>query len=148
MRVPTPPSIRCADGTVREGRYVVPDPDWSLGLGDVDLSRLWVDHACSLIFEDTRVMIENSFTVHAVDGVDHLLDPGERIALGPFVAIYPDRLISASVASDYSLRLDFVSGAWIHVPQDDHYEAWEVSGPGGRLVVCPPAGGDGLAVWT
>ena len=22
------------------------------------------------------------------------------------------------------------------------------SGPGGRLVVCPPAGGDGLSVWT
>jgi Family of unknown function (DUF6188) len=146
--VPTPPYIRSADGTVREGRNVVPGPDWLLGLCDVDLTRLWVDHACSLIFEESRVMIENSFTLHTVDGAEHLLDPGERRSLGPLLAIYPDRLIRASVASDGSLRLDFVSGAWIHVPQDDHYEAWEVSGPGGRLVVCPPAGGPGLAVWT
>jgi hypothetical protein len=127
---------------------VAPSADWSLGLDDVDLTYLRVDNACSLIFEDTRVVIEGSFKVHTPDGVDHVLDPGERNSLGPLLEIYPDRLIRAAAGADCSLRLDFLSGASIHVSQDDHYEAWEVTGPGSRLVVCPPAGGGGLAVWT
>jgi hypothetical protein len=32
--------------------------------------------------------------------------------------------------------------------QHPQYEAWQVVGPGSRLIVCPPASGSGLAVWS
>ena len=82
-----------------------------------------------------------------VAGVRHALDPGERAGLGPLLAVYPDVLGTAAVDSDGTLRLLFASGSSLVVPPDDHYEAWQIEGPGTRLVVCTP-GGTELAVWT
>jgi len=85
--------------------------------------------------------------VHA-DGVDHELDPERRGELGPLLAVYPNTLSSASVENDGTLRLGFTSGAHIVVPPHPMYEAWHVSGPGTRLIVCVPGNSGELAVWT
>jgi Family of unknown function (DUF6188) len=75
------------------------------------------------------------------------LDPDVRANLGPLIAIYPAYLASAEVETNLTLRLTFEGGATIEVPQNPHYEAWHVVGPGSRLIVCPPEGDGTLSVW-
>ena len=91
-------------------------------------------------------MIETAFSLTA-NGTEHTLDPGHREELGPFLALYPATLSSATVDADLTLRLSFASGAAITVPQHPRYESWHIVGPGSRLIVCPPAGAGTLAVW-
>jgi len=113
-------------------------------LSGVDLSFIRIDHQTRLQFEPVEVVIESPFTLKSGD-VSASLDGREE--LGPLLALYPDTLMSLSVGSDCTLRMTFASGASIEVPADPHYEAWQVVGPAGALVVCQP-GGEGLACWT
>lgn len=98
-------------------------------------------------FEATEVVIESPFVLRR-DGVEYTLDPGERANLGPLLALYPDSLSAATVDAASTLHLSFVSGATIFVPGDPQYEAWQVNGPGRRLVVCDPGTEGKLSVWT
>lgn len=55
-------------------------------------------------------------------------------------------LVGQSVASSVgfktgSLRLVFETGARLRVPFDEHYEAWQLTGPTGRTWVSVPGGG-------
>jgi hypothetical protein len=111
-----------------------------------DLSYLRIDHQARLQFGDTQVVIESAFLLEA-RGVVHELDPGVRISLGPFLSLYPNVLSTLGVQRDGTLSLHFESGATVTVPPDPNFEAWQVDGPGTRLVVCPP-GGSPLAVWS
>lgn len=111
-----------------------------------ELTYIRVSHQTRLQFGQTEVVIESPFELR-VAGVRHALDPGERAGLGPLLAVYPDVLGTAAVDSDGTLRLLFASGSSLVVPPDDHYEAWQIEGPGTRLVLCTP-GGTELAVWT
>jgi hypothetical protein len=145
--VPTPPYIRKSDGSISEGQVFHPGQDWLLQIEPCDLTFIRVDHQSRLQFETTEVMIESPFELRTA-AATHELDPGDRGGLGPFLSVYPDTLSRGFVEPDCSLHLEFVSGTRIIVRQDAHYEAWQVSGPGSRLIVCPPAGGaGGLAVW-
>jgi hypothetical protein len=105
-----------------------------------------VDHQTRLQFGEFDVVIECPFRLTARDGSVHNLDPGVRGSLGPVLALYPDALIAATVAADAALQLRLASGATLDVPADARFEAWQVNGPDGFLVVCAP-GGDKLAVW-
>jgi hypothetical protein len=66
----------------------------------------------------------------------------------------PDRfpsLLNQSVTSasaDYTgtLILGFDSGTSLRVEPDPDYEAWNITGPRGRMIVCMPGGE--LAVWS
>jgi Family of unknown function (DUF6188) len=119
----------------------------SLQIEATDLTFIRVDHQSRLQFEGTEVMIESAFELRTA-GVIHELDPEDRAGLGPFLNLYPDTLAAGFVEPDCSLHVDFVSGTQIIVRQHARYEAWQISGPGSRLVVCPPAGGGGgLSVW-
>jgi hypothetical protein len=145
--MPWPPFIRNSDGSIQQGRVVHPGPDWSLKLEPPDLSFVRVDHEIRLHFESTVVVVATHFELRTVDET-HELSPENRAELGPLLDVYPDSLAKASVDADCSLVLDFVSGSRIFVPPDEYYEAWQVQGPGSRLVACLPAGGaGGLSVW-
>jgi len=61
------------------------------------------------------------------------------------LAVYPDRLESSTVAADGTLTLTFSSGAGLSVPPLLEYEAWQVNGPDGYLVVS--SGRAELTVW-
>ena len=91
-------------------------------------------------------MIESPFAL-TVGGVEYRLNPESRGGLGPLLDVYPDDLVAAVTGPDCSLTLKFASGARILVEQAPDYEAWEIVGPGSRLVVCPPAGNGTLTVW-
>ena len=124
-------------------------PPWPQVLervGGRDMTFIRVDHQTRLQFGEFEVVIESPFRVTTPDGSQHNLDPGVRASLGPVLDLYPDALITAIVEADATLRLRLASGAALDVPADAHFEAWQVNGPDGFLVVCTP-GGDRLAIW-
>jgi hypothetical protein len=139
-----PPLIIESDGTRRQGTVVRPGLDWNLDLRDLELSYFRIDHQTCLHFEDTVIQVGCPFTL-TVEGKTHVLDEPED--LGPLLAQYPDTLITGTVDQDGSLHLGFRRGWTIDVLPNPHYEAWQIYGPGKRVVVCPPDGGT-LSVWS
>ena len=140
------PEIRSSDGSVRPGTTVSPGELPALGLDGVDLVFIRIDYQTRLQFGTTEVVIGTPFSLATDDG-DQTLDPADRAGLGPLLSVYPAALASAVVETDLTLHLTFASGTRIEVPQDSHYEAWQVAGPGSRLIVCPPEGDRTLSYW-
>lgn len=140
------PYIIRSDGEKDVGVMIRAGEGWNLKIAPRDLTYLRVNHQARLQFGETEVVIESSFLLQAGDA-ELRLDPGERGALGPFLGLYPNTLVDASVDARATLRLCFGSGATVTVPSDPHYEAWEVSGPGNFLVVCVPGSSGELAIW-
>lgn len=144
--VPDSPGVRDSDRSKRTGRAVRPDAEPTVLIGPCAITYISVNHQTRLQFDDVEVVIESPFVLSA-DGVEHQLDPQDRSGLGPLLNVYPDDLLAAVTRRDCSLTLEFASGATIFVEQDPHYEAWQIDGPGSRLVVCPPAGDGTLSIW-
>ena len=93
---------------------------------------------------DHEVTIETSFTVS--DGQLHWT--GEPLTEGASAAVHPlqhREVTSAQVSPDGALALRFDAAA-LTVSPDPTYEAWQVRGPDGLLIICAP-GGDYLAIW-
>ena len=145
--MPELPLVRESEGTDREGATRQPGEDLSLRIDDRDLAFIRIDFQTRLQFGATEVTIGCPFSLRR-DGSEVNLDPEDRDSLGPILTLYPDSLRSASIDSGGTLRLEFVSGAEITVPQDPHYEAWVVQGPGEQLVVCTPGTTGDLAIWS
>ena len=139
-----PPVIIESDGTRRQGKVVWPGQDWNLGLGDREMSFIRIDHQTWLQFGEIAIVIGCPFTLKVGD-ISLLLN--EREDLGPLLAQYPDTLTAATADEDGTLRLTFGRGWTIDVSPDPRYEAWQITGPGKNLVVCPPDGGT-LSIWT
>jgi hypothetical protein len=59
-------------------------------------------------------------------------------ALGSLIG---QRVVSAVGFKTGALRLVFESGAWLTIPFGAHYEAWQLTGPSGRVWVSLPGGG-------
>ena len=125
--MPEPAIIR-SDGTKDIGRVTRAGEDWSLELSPCDLTYLRVNHQARLQLGEAEVVIEGAFRVQEGD-LELTLDPGDRRALSPFLGLYPNTLVDASVDAEATLRLSFSSGAIVTVPSDPHYEAWQVSEP-------------------
>jgi hypothetical protein len=94
----------------------------------------------------TEITLGTAFNL-TLEGNEYSLDPEHRSDLGPFLAVYPATIVSAIISPDLGLQVQFTNGAQIEIPQDPNYEGWQIAGPGSRLIVCPPAGGSGLAIW-
>jgi hypothetical protein len=143
--MPDPVIIR-SDGTKHSGRVTRAGEGWSLTLAPCDLDYLRIDHQARLRFGEAEVAIESRFGMQIGDP-ELTLDPEKRSTLGPFLGLYPNTLVEASVDAQATLRLSFSSGAVMTAPSDPHCEAWQVSGPGKSLVVCMPGTSGQLAVW-
>lgn len=141
------PAITHSDGAVHLGDYVPPSAVPPLGLDGCELDCLIVLNDVRLQFGDTLVVFGTPFMLTSV-GWKGWLDPEERAALGPLLAIYPATLLRATVDEGLTLRLEFDTGARLEAPPYEQFEAWQIQGPGARRIVCPP-GRDGLlAVWV
>jgi hypothetical protein len=93
---------------------------------------------------DHEVTIETPFGV--VDGDARWSgEPLTADAAGALLPLNLRDVTSTHVATDCALVLGLGS-ATLTVPPHPLYEAWQVRGPDGLLVVCSP-GGDYLAVW-
>ncbi len=67
-----------------------------------------------------------------------------RAALAPALALLGRELESAVAYESGALELAFNEDMSLFVPADPHYEAWEASGIGHRLISLP---GGGLSFW-
>jgi hypothetical protein len=91
------------------------------------LSWIRVDHQSRLQFGQAELVIENAFTLR-VAGAVHQLDPDERSALGPLLALYPDTMALLAMSPDGTLRGTFASGSSLTIPPHPYYEAWGLCG--------------------
>lgn len=94
--------------------------------------------------DDHEVTIETSFEVVDSNG-RWAGDPLTADAAGALLPLNLRDVTSARVASDGTFVLGLGS-ATVTVPPSPMYEAWQVRGPDGLLIVCSP-GGDYVAVW-
>lgn len=97
--------------------------------------------------EDYFVVVESPLVLQAGGETFSLspeVDPDE--AFEPLRALVGQLLTSATVDPRGTLRISFDDGAHLQVEPDDAYEAWNVSGPDGALVVCMPGGT--IANWS
>jgi hypothetical protein len=114
-------------------------------LVDPELTFIRIDHQARLQFGSVEFVIESPFELR-LEGRTHVLDPADRGGLGPLLALFPDKAATVTVSREGVLLVTFTSGVSIRVPPAPNYEAWNIVGPGGQLVVCAP-GGDEPVVW-
>ena len=91
-------------------------------------------------------MIESPFVLESAS-TRHELDPDDRAALGPVLALYPDSLFAATVDRGGTLALRFANGASITFRQHPSYEAWQGQRAGQLRVVCTRGTTGELAIW-
>jgi hypothetical protein len=91
-----------------------------------------------------EVTIETTFEV--VDGNSHWGgEPLTAEAAGALLPLNHREVMSGHIATNGTLALGLGS-ATLTVPPHPIYEAWQVRGPGGLVIVCSP-GGEYVAVW-
>jgi hypothetical protein len=92
------------------------------------------------------VVVESPYTLH-VQGTSFSLSPEEEqdVARQAFNQLVGDTVEMATADAAGALDVTFAGGARLQVEADAEYEAWNVSGPDGALVVST-AGGE-LSVW-
>lgn len=74
------------------------------------------------------------------DLTEHGLEPAELPSL-------LHRKIASAIAEESgALALDFEDGTRLRVEPSPRYEAWTMTGPHGRMIVCMPGGE--LAIWS
>ena len=119
-----------------------------LGLDGKKLQSVLIENSLVMTFSDDYFALMASPLTLSREGEALTLTPDED----PAEAFTPIRQlvgldIIESIADDSgALRMAFEDGSLIHVPADDQYEAWNVSGPRGALVVSMPGGE--LAIWS
>ena len=91
-----------------------------------------------------EITIETPFEVEE-GGARWAGEPLTAGAAGALLPLNQRELTSAHIETDGALVLGFGS-ATVTVPPASMYEAWQVRGPDGLLIVCSP-GGDYVAVW-
>lgn len=119
-----------------------------LGLENKQLQSVLIDHTVTMRLSGTHFIVIESPFVLEIQGRAVSLSPNDD----PDEAFEPVRALLGQIVSEAladengSLSVTFDSGAHLHVEPDPAYEAWNVSGPEGALVVCTPGGT--LAVWS
>jgi Family of unknown function (DUF6188) len=112
----------------------LPDGGRVFELAEPMLSYIRIDHQTRLQFGEAELVIECPFSLRAADAT-HELDPEQRAALGPLLALYPDTMASLVMSPDGTLTATFESGRSVVVRPDRRYEAWNIGGfwcrPGG-----------------
>ena len=90
--------------------------------------------------ESIEVIIHGPFAYLDETGQRHALDPGDRVALAPALALLGREVAVASVSAMSELRLGFTDGSRISAPPGGPYEAWDISGPGNAELLCGMGG--------
>jgi hypothetical protein len=139
------PFIRSSDGQQRSGtteggdvREVVVASKEIGHLMGKQLVQFRMGHGVQLELDDHEVTIETSFEVMN-DNVGWAGEPLTADAAGALLPVTLRAVTSALIATDGSLALG-LGAATITVSPAPMYEAWQVRGPDGLLIVCSPGG--------
>jgi hypothetical protein len=144
---PKAPYIVSSDGSVRLGETVA--GPLSVPLGGARVVQCQFDHAFSLVLDEDEpgrswvVRVGAPFSVADTDGrMTSFVDDAAPSAWGPAVdALLHATVVDARVAANGTLTLQFREGPQLNAPPLTQWEAWQITGPDGVLVVCAPGGG-------
>ncbi len=110
--------------------------------------QFWTSENWSTVLATLRVTLPGYDPVEIDPGkpVDH--DAGDDYPelheiLRPFVG---KTILQATADAGFNLLIEFTDGSRFEVPAGWSYEAWQLHGPQGRMIVCRTGGG-GLAIW-
>jgi len=118
-----------------------------LGLRGKSLQSVLIEHTVRMQLSDVYfIVIESPFRLD-IDGDSFSLSPEEEpdAALQPLRQLVGHTIEEATADTAGALHVIFEGGARLTVEPDPAYEAWNVAGPDGALVVST-AGGK-LATW-
>ena len=138
------PYIRDAQGNIRQGETIDGALSVPIGSGRVEQCRL--DNAFSLAIEASGewwlLKIEVPFDVASPQAASERFgSDGRPSAWGSAAdALLNNTVADASVTAEGVLRLAFADGTRLDVEPSQHWEAWQLEGPGERLIVCGPGG--------
>lgn len=94
-----------------------------------------------------ELQIEGDLTLRTADGAVLHATSDDYASISSELETLVSAAVTRADADEISgLTLEFDSGARLHVPVDQHYEAWGVVGPGGYRVICMPGGE--FAIWS
>ncbi|MFI1585653.1 DUF6188 family protein [Embleya sp. NPDC020630] len=125
------------------------DDRWIMNLRGRDVTRISVDHRLTLLVDPgVHIAFASPFELtHGPHGTSEpvVLTP-QRQDVIPALGLFKAKVLSAVAFKTGSIRLVFDNGRHLNSRADPDFEAWEVRGPEGRLIIATP-GGD-LAVWS
>jgi hypothetical protein len=78
---------------------------------------------------DALLVIENDFTLTHEGGTTDV-SPGQQLNYAAVLPLLHQTLRRAAIEADDSLALSFTGGFEVHVPRNDHYESWSLTGSG------------------
>lgn len=115
---------------------------------DQQVTRCILDYAevGLLLANGINVNIGQVFVYVYSDGAEVELDPeGEGILLAPILRLRRMIVKSGMAFKNGRLQVHFKDDSHIEVPASQQFEAWNITGPGGLLIVSIPGGN--LAIW-
>lgn len=119
-----------------------------LGLRGKKLQSVLIENSLVMRFSDEYVALIASPLTLSREGEAFSLTPDEdpAEAFAPIRQLVGLDVVESTADDSGALRMAFGDGSLIHVTADKAYEAWNVSGPRGALVVSMPGGE--LAIWS
>ncbi|MGE2736061.1 DUF6188 family protein [Mycolicibacterium vaccae] len=119
-----------------------------LGLSGTVLESVLIDYTLRMQFSEVYFIVVGSPFSATLAGEHISLSPEEDAdeAFRPIYELVGETVQDAVADDSGTLRVRFRNGTQLEVPPDEEYEAWNVSGPNGALVVCMPGGE--LAIWS
>lgn len=122
---------------------------WILSFRGLRVTKISVDYRLMLTLDSGwEVALEGPAYLSAGS-----LPANERLELFPqaqdvaaALRLFGTEVLSAVAFKSGALRMVFSSGAHLNCPASPSFEAWQITGPRGRMFVSTP-GGD-LAVWS
>jgi hypothetical protein len=96
--------------------------------------------------EGSALTVESAANVRAsarepeTPAVTHNED-GTVSTFDALLSLIGQRVVSGVGFKTGALRLVFESAAWLTIPFGDQYEAWQLTGPSGRMWISLPGGG-------
>mgnify|MGYP001106437337 CR=1 FL=1 len=131
-------------GLVEETAY------WLIPLQGRTVTQCQIDYGFTLVFLEPdapmfTIRIEGKFVLGTDRGKSWLCAREDPTALGPALGLLNQKVESVVAYKNGDLEVTFAYRTNLCVPPDSNYEAWQVTGPGGLLLVSLPGGG--LSVW-
>lgn len=119
-----------------------------LGLNGKKLQSVLIENSIVMQLSDEHFALIASPLILSRNGEVFTLTPDEdpEEAFAPIHQLVGLDVVESVADDSGALRMAFEDGSLIQVPADDAYEAWNVSGPRGALVVSMPGGE--LAIWS
>jgi len=114
------------------------------------VTQCCVDHAFTIRLRrqqgEFSIRIEADFAFVPSRGAEIVhIRPGIIRELAPALEVFGSSIDRAVVYKDGKMCIDFSNGMSISAEPDEEYEAWNVSGPRGFLIVALPGGG--IMMW-